>query len=227
MRFSPSAMFWSSERQLWCSPCVSVGVRGMLERVHVVAVLVALLFPAAASAGSFSVIPPSNAGANQYMESVPTAGGSRSSTPSGATAQSTPQAGSISPSTQAELNHQGADGRRADALARRFAPVQTHRRSRALGPSGRIPGASPSGGGPSGGGAAGGGGSGGGASGGGSAGPSASGGGSSASGSWPLGTLVQALVGSGAGGASGALVPIALILSAFGVGAVARRRRSG
>jgi hypothetical protein len=160
------------------------------------AFVIALLLPAGASA--FSVIPPSNSGADQYVESVPTAGGSRSSTPLATTAPSTRAIESVTPSTQAVLVRQGADGRRTAALARRFAPPGARQRSRSAGRLGR------------------------------SSGGGSSGGGSSGSGSSPLGTLVDALIGSGTNGGSGAAVPIALILSTFGVGAVAlRRRRSG
>jgi hypothetical protein len=210
-----------SDCQLWCRSRVYVSVRATHTSAGLLAVLMAGLLPAAASASTFTVIPPSNSGANQYVEGVPTAGGSRPSIPVGAPGSaSTPatrQTRSISPSTQAGLIHRGADGRRTAALARRFAPPLVSRRSRAHQRSGRSAGTGSTGAGSAGAGSAGGGSAGGGSAGGGSA-----GGGSS-----PLRTLVQALVGSGSYGASGALIPIALVLSALGVGVVALRRRSG
>jgi hypothetical protein len=185
-----------------------VVVRAIRRQASMLAVLITVLLPPAASASSFSVIPPSNSSADQYVESVPTAAGNRSSTPivaPGSTVESStrPDA-SIPASTQAELVRSGADGRRAAALAARFTPVQARNRPSVHGRSrlGRR-------------------------SAGGAPGAGAASGGSSGGGSSPLGTLVRALVGSGTPGTSGALVPIALVLSTLGVAAVALRRRSG
>ncbi len=172
-------------------------------RTLIVGIVAALVLPASASAITYTVIPPSNSGGDQYVESVPTASGNRSSRvvakgESGVHRASS-ASGPITPATQAALVRQGRVGRKAAALARATAPANVHRS--AVG--GVV--------------------SGGGSSGGGSSGGGASGGGSS-----PVGTLVGSLVGAGSDGGLGVALPVALIVTALGVSAVAvRRRRAG
>lgn len=93
-------------------------------RTFAVALLAALAVPAVASAALkpvIPVIPPGNSAANQYVESVPTAGGGTSSTnvyknghggkPGGASTRALAQ-------SQSYLQRQGADGRGLTALLR-------------------------------------------------------------------------------------------------------------
>lgn len=166
-------------------------------RIAGLGILMALMLAGSAGAATYTVIPPSVSSANQYVESVPTAGGNRSSLAvtrgqSGATTSS----GTATPlpaSTQAALLRQGRDGRRAAYLARATAPA------RARGAGGRQRSHGPLSSGPS--------------------------GGSSGGGSAPASTVLGSLVGLGTRGGLGAALPVALIVIAFWMGGLVLRRR--
>jgi hypothetical protein len=119
-------------------------MRVVLKRAVPLAFLIALALPVSASA--FTVIPPTNSGADQYVESVPTAGGNRSSHPVGGGGAAARTSGSIAPSTQAALIHQGVVGRRTAELARRFAPAKVRHKSRGHSSGGASAGAGSDGG---------------------------------------------------------------------------------
>lgn len=162
-------------------------------------ILIILLIPAAAGARVRTVAPPGNSAVNQYVESVPTAGGGR---PTG-TIHAGGSAGSggsgpVAPSTQHALAQQGADGLAASALARATAPAAGAR------PSNRASSTGSSG-----------------ASGAGTHSmPRAGGGGSSG-----VAAVLKTLTGSSSHGGLGLLLPLILIVTAIGSGVFALRRR--
>jgi hypothetical protein len=97
--------------------------------VAALGLVMALLLPASALAKGHTFAPPGNSGVNQYVESVPTAGGKKPANsvhPSGGgggvSGGGGGGGGSISPSTQQQFAHQGAAGTAAVALARATAP---------------------------------------------------------------------------------------------------------
>jgi hypothetical protein len=165
--------------------------------------LLAISTPAVAVAHEKNVTPPGNSAVIQYVESVPTANGSR---PSGTFHQKSAGAvvgkggsggsggsgganGSTIPTATARgLGHQGPNGRAAEALASATAPTAARGVRTA---AGNVP---------------------------------QSGGGSGS----PLSGVLAAFTGSSAQGGLGALLPVILVLVAFGSGALAlwRRRRS-
>ena len=231
--------FFRLRCQLWppgdVSSAVSQKFRGTSAvRAILLGVLVALALPASAVAargslfppGSHPVVPTGNSGADQYVESVPTAVGNRSSSAvssgesSGASRSSA--TGPVPQSTQDALINNGLDGVRTLEFARATAPkrerpapsktrLPAHRRSGARQDS------------------AVGGSAGGGSAGGGSAGVGSAGGGGSAAGtgSSPTATILKSVTGF-AQGAGGPVLPAILIVSLLGAGAVAlRRTRSG
>jgi len=198
-------------------------------RAILLGVLVALALPASAVAargslfppGSHPVVPTGNSGADQYVESVPSADGNRSSSAvssgesSGASRSSA--TGPVPQPTQDALINNGLDGARTLEFARATAP----KRKRPAPSKTRLPAHRRSGarqdssvGGSAGGGSAGGG--------------SAGGGGSTAgTGSSPTATILKSVTGF-AQGAGGPVLPAILIVSLLGAGAVAlRRTRSG
>jgi hypothetical protein len=91
-----------------------------VKALSIAAVLLVAL-PASASAKLRPYVPPGNSGANEYVESVPTAGGDKS-TGNVIAAGATGSAAALAPSTQSALTRAGADGRRTAAVANATAP---------------------------------------------------------------------------------------------------------
>ena len=116
-------------------------------RALLIAAALSLALPAAGAAKLRPYIPPGNSGANEYVESVPTAAGNNSTgnvIESGASGPSV-----LAPSTRSALATQGRDGRATAALANATAPAtlrERHRRHVAPGAGGSS-GAGSSGGG--------------------------------------------------------------------------------
>lgn len=116
-------------------------------RALLIAAALSLALPAAGAAKLRPYIPPGNSGANEYVESVPTAAGNNSTgnvIGSGASGPSV-----LAPSTRSALATQGRDGRATAALANATAPAtlrDRHRRHVAPGAGGSS-GAGSSGGG--------------------------------------------------------------------------------
>jgi hypothetical protein len=116
-------------------------------RALLIAAALSLALPAAGAAKLRPYIPPGNSGANEYVESVPTAAGNNSTgnvIGSGASGPSV-----LAPSTRSALATQGRDGRATAALANATAPAtlrDRHRRHVAPGVGGSS-GAGSSGGG--------------------------------------------------------------------------------
>jgi hypothetical protein len=84
-----------------------------------VAAALAAAFPASASAKLRPYIPPGNSGANEYVESIPTAGGDKST---GNVIASGDTGSALAPSTRSALRRAGPDGRRTAAVANATAP---------------------------------------------------------------------------------------------------------
>lgn len=174
-------------------------------RAALIALIVAAAFPAAAGAALVPIVPPSNSGADQYVENVPTAGGNRPT-------QSIPRhprpgrRGVLPAATGTALARQGSDGQTVAAFTQATAPgsgSSSHRHSHAGAPAG--------------------GGSGGSGGTGASVGAGASGG---SSGSGPVHAVVASLTGSGTGGGlSGGVLLACLIVAAIAVAGVAAWRR--
>ncbi len=116
-------------------------------RALLIAAALSLALPAAGAAKLRPYIPPGNSGANEYVESVPTAAGNNSTgnvIGSGASGPSV-----LAPSTRSALASQGRDGRATAALVNATAPAtlrDRHRRHVAPGAGGSS-GAGSSGGG--------------------------------------------------------------------------------
>lgn len=185
----------------------------------VLAAVAALVIPAGALAASqpfVPIVPPGNSGANEYVENVPTASGSGSSTAIKHRSSSSPSSSrAISPSTVGALSAQGTDGRQAAALAIATAPsapagATGGRRSRA----GAV---------------AGGGSTGGGSPPGGHAGGSPSGRPTAQpAGSAPAATLLKSVLGSSGTGIDAWLpAGLAVVAAAIAVLAFRRRRAAG
>lgn len=117
-------------------------------RTLLLVALVTLALPAAAAAQTSSglppglrpVIPTSNSGADQYVESIPTADGNRSTIPvaggpssASNSAPTTPTA-PLPAATQSVLATQGPDGAAAAALAQSTAPAKPRRTGRGAAP---------------------------------------------------------------------------------------------
>jgi hypothetical protein len=170
----------------------------MKRNCLLLAVLLSALLPAAAQGATSpaAFVPSGNSAANEYVEVVPTAGGTVSTRPmtqhsSGGSLGASGESSPLAPSVQSSLGRQGKDGRRAAAFARATAPASV-RRGPHRNQAAAVPATSSSGGG---------GGPGGGA-----------------------GGLLRAVTGSGTSGGLGSLLPIALGLSALFVGVAALRR---
>jgi len=138
-----------------CQPGRGSNVLSGMRRLSISAVIIVAslaLAPAASAAhhpkshgssyGQY-YIPPGNGAANEYVESIPTAGGSRPSRAVGGGTGSTgarPGGGSAgapySAATKSALLHQGADGARAAALASATAPASVRRKHHAKGANG-------------------------------------------------------------------------------------------
>jgi hypothetical protein len=104
-------------------------------RALLIAAALSLALPAASAAKLQPYIPPGNSGANEYIESVPTAAGDNAT---GNVIQSEGTGSSLPPSTQSALVSQGRDGRATAALANATAPakLRNHRRHVAAGGGG-------------------------------------------------------------------------------------------
>lgn len=170
----------------------------------------ALLLPSPAWAGSLGP-PTGNSVANQYLETVPTAGGGRSTATlhaSGGNSRGTAR-GSVSdlpPATQTTLSTQGSAGQRVAALAASSAPagkggVRRHARTRSHRAHSAATG-SPSG--PR------------------SPGPKNP---ISPSGGSPASTLAQSITGGSGAGGSSFLLPVLLVIIAVGGGVLTVVRR--
>jgi hypothetical protein len=184
-------------------------------RATIVAALVALALPASALASTPPkyFIPPGNSSGNQYVESIPTAGG-KSST-NGVT-HSGGGHGTLPPRTQSALVSQGHDGAQAAAFAN---ATGNGPQSGGSGSTHARHGAGGTAGGSGGGGRGGAGGAGGGAS-------SGAGNGSNAGavGSSPAASVAHSLTGLGGQGGLGWL-PFVLLAVALGLAAIAILRR--
>ncbi len=102
-------------------------------RALLIAAVLSLAFPAAGAAKLRPYIPPGNSGANEYVESVPTAGGSN---PTGNVIESG-GGSALAPGTQSALARQGRDGRATAAVANETAPPNLrHRHRQHIGASG-------------------------------------------------------------------------------------------
>lgn len=168
-------------------------------RALLIAAALSLALPAAGAAKLRPYIPPGNSGANEYVESVPTAAGNNSTgnvIGSGASGPSV-----LAPYTRSALASQGRDGRATAALANATAPPTLRgRHQRHVGPGA------------------------GGSSGAGSSGAGSSGGGVPAgSGGSPAAAVLKSLFGLQGGG--GAVLPVLLILAALVLGAERMWRR--
>jgi hypothetical protein len=166
-------------------------------RTILCAIVIALALPATAIAGnSRNGLPSGNSGAYQYVESIPTAHGSKPDSTVGTGSHPAPSA--VPPSTRRGLLAQGSAGRAAYSVAaatapkikRRPRPHRTHRR--AVAAASKPPGSS--------------------------------GGGASPAGTSRGTAVLQALIGMGNGSSLGLL--IILIVIAGGAIAVRFRRRS-
>jgi hypothetical protein len=176
-------------------------------RSLIIGLIVAAAFPAGAlAAGSprlpgRPLVPQGNSGADQYVESLPTAGGQRPTYSVNPTRPGSPGASAgLAPAVRRALARQGEAGRQTAGLARNYAPAK--HRSAHRGSLGAVGGSSSSGT-PSGGAATG-------------QGPSAA------------AILVRSLTGFTSQGGLGAGLAVLLILTVLGAGglAVARRRRA-
>jgi hypothetical protein len=183
----------------------------MVMRALILGLIVTVALPAAAGAAGRPLVPQGNSGANQYVESIPTAGGQRSTISVGpnqtGSSGSSSSSSILTPAVRAALASQGHDGRQTAALARAYAP--------ATGSRGRSRGGSVL--------------TGGGSSGAGSGGGDAPTGGTHAgTGSSPSALLVRSVTGFGGQGGLGPGLSAVLLLSALGAGvlAVLRRRRA-
>jgi hypothetical protein len=184
-------------------------VKGMRARVAVIAAFLvlpaaalalpagALVFPGVALASTHPVIPVGNSGADQYIETVPSASGSRPTVNPGhpgspafsSGGPNTTAAGSALPGrTTAALRARGRDGRGAARFARATSPQTARHRYIA-----------------------------GGVSSGGGANPPA--------GSSPVGSVLGSLTGLSGAGGLGAALPVVLGLSAVWIAGLAIRRR--
>jgi hypothetical protein len=95
----------------------------MSVRPLLIAAVLVVALPASASAKLRPYIPPGNSGANEYVESVPTAGGDNSTRN---VISSGDQGSALAPATQRALKRAGADGRAAAAIANATAPRSRH-----------------------------------------------------------------------------------------------------
>jgi hypothetical protein len=179
------------------------------------ALILILALPATAVAKRRVLAPPGNSSVNQYVESIPTAGGSQPTSSvhphsgggvgggsghsggSGGSAGSgttggTTGGGAISAATQRRLAGHGRDGASAAALALATAPASSGSGNTGTGSSAANP-ALPR-----------------------------------TAATSPTSAVLKALTGSSSSGGLGALLPIILIVSALGISAVAilRRRRA-
>ncbi len=171
-----------------------------------IGLIVAVALPAGASAAGRPLLPQGNSGANQYVESIPTAGGQRpTSSVDRRRSASSRESQVLTPSVQSALAHQGHAGRETAALAATYAPANRRRSRRGAVVAG---GGSSSPGTPAGG--------------------TPAGGTPAQSGSSASAMLVRSLTGFSSPGL-GAGLSVILILSALGAGVlrVVRRRRVG
>ena len=176
-----------------------------MHKIFLLAALAAIALPSAANARGTTLAPPGNSAVSHYLESVPTASGSRPASTihvggggSGGSGGGGGGAGSSSPvpaTTQQALARQGSDGLAAAALARATAPITAAPPAGHRGMPSATSGAAPTSG--------------------------------AGSGSSAVATLVNALTGGSSQGGLGPLLPIILVASAIAAVALAavRRRR--
>lgn len=107
-------------------------------RALVVVAVLSLAVPAGAAAKVHPYIPPGNSGANQYVESIPTAGGSDSTR---SVTQSPATGSALAPATQSALRRAGPAGRATAEIANATAPARLRHR-RDVSPTGPGGGAS-------------------------------------------------------------------------------------
>lgn len=121
-------------------------------RALLIAGVLVVALPAAAGAKLRPYVPPGNSGANEYVESVPTAGGDNST---GSVITSGDTGTSLAPSIQTALTRSGPDGRAtarvANSTAQRRPRHGEHPAAVAGGASGAGGGGSPGGAAPAGG----------------------------------------------------------------------------
>jgi hypothetical protein len=177
------------------------------RKASAVAVALMLAAPAAANAKIVPVIPPGNSAANQYVEGVPTAKGSRPSssiTPvggggGGGAGGTSSGSSAVSPSTASSLTRQGPLGVLASAITRATAPAVVkgaplaHRGNVTVTPSGSSTGSAQTTGAPA---------------------PHRS----------AASQVLAALSGSASHGGLGPLLPIILVTTLLAVAAIAMRR---
>jgi hypothetical protein len=149
-RESSNTQVSKPECQAWAVGRVINAVKrtSQLHRFLVAGLVLAIAAPAAAAD---TIAPPGNAGAQEYLEAVPTAGGGKVGGSSGK-----PGSGTLSKRDRSSLAAQGSDGKAAAALAETSAPAASHTSSPAKkhhhsksAPAAASSDPAPSGGGPS------------------------------------------------------------------------------
>jgi len=119
------------------SACASFERSLSSMRSVVIGLLLSLVIPASAVAAApvRTVAPPGNSGVSQYLETIPTAKGSKPSvsvvTGGGKGPGASGGSSALSPSTQRALDEQGSAGRQAAALANATAPARASHGSHA------------------------------------------------------------------------------------------------
>ena len=113
-----------------CRGCQAATARRVIRTVSRIPVLHSFLVAglvlaaAAPAAQADTIAPPGNAGAQEYLEAVPTAGGGKVGGSSGK-----PSSGTLSKRDQSSLKAQGSDGSATAALAEASAPAPSHKSS--------------------------------------------------------------------------------------------------
>jgi hypothetical protein len=165
-------------------------------RAILLLLVVALCITPSASARKRTIAPPGNSGISQYLESIPTASGSRPTNTLHGSVGVPPGSGGggggVSSATAKSLAAQGADGLAATSLARATAPSVRPRRGAAIGTgaaSGSMVAAT------------------------------------LGAGRSPASSVFKALTGSSAGGGLGPILPAVLIASLVGAAGLALLRR--
>jgi hypothetical protein len=182
-----------------------------MNKIFLLVALAATAVPSAAMARGTTVAPPGNSAVNQYLENVPTAGGSRPANTihvgggvgGGSGGSGGGSSSAVSSNTQRALARQGGDGVAAAALARATAPAVAA--STGHGAASTAGAGSTSA----------------------SSGSRSTAGSPSGSGSSAVGTLVNALTGGSSQGGLGPVLPVILVaaaIAAVALGAVRRRR---
>jgi hypothetical protein len=114
-------------------------------KASILAALLALVLPASATASTQYYIPPGNSSGNEYVESVPTAGGSAPALAihhggsGGSGSRGSGSGGAISPATRAALVRQGNDGAQTAAFVEATSPSAGFASSTPASTSGHTP----------------------------------------------------------------------------------------